>query len=116
MTARNGPGEDSNAGPVAGDRRTADKRSGQLESTARTDIPSPRRTDEDVRHLYVTPALVMAGSGRARWLLLYACPFCGGAQHVAHARLLTDVVRRRASCGHGWLLLHPIATTGKRSA
>jgi hypothetical protein len=42
VSARCGPG-DSNAGPVAGDRRTADKRSGQLDDTTDRGQAATRR-------------------------------------------------------------------------
>jgi hypothetical protein len=48
---------------------------------------------------------VIAGSGRHRFLLLYKCPYCGGNQHAAHARVLRSELRRKTSCKLGVIVL-----------
>jgi hypothetical protein len=67
-----------------------------------------------VWHAYADADLVVGGTGRLRWVLIVRCPLCGGRKHVNHARVLEDVVRRKAACGRGWLLLHPIRRERER--
>ena len=69
---------------------------------------TPRKAAEDVWHAYSDAFLVVGGTGRLRWVLITRCPLCEGGKHVSHARVLQDVMRRKAACGRGWLLLHPL--------
>lgn len=99
MKPGDSPGDDDRR-PHEGERRIGERLGGRLESTA--------------LHLHAPAAEVVAGSGRSRWQGLYRCPFCG-AHHVAHARVLTDTLRRRSSCGRG-VLLHAVVAADRRAA
>jgi len=70
-----------------------------------------RRQKPAATHVLAECTSVVGGSGRQRTLLIYRCPFEGGAQHVAHGRGdLPAVLERPAACRRGQLVLHPIVS------
>lgn len=102
MSARNGPG-DSNAGPVAGDRRTAE-RARQLDPTADLRQIAPGRTAPI--HVWAHGYLVVGTRGRCRLLLVVAaCVFCGRSHQHGAAPTFTSG-KRLAACHEGRYVVH----------
>ncbi|MDP3712573.1 MAG: hypothetical protein Q8R60_08825 [Mycobacteriales bacterium] len=101
MTASN-----SRGGPLTTDRPTAENPGEKFTANG---TPRRRQT-QSATHVLGTATGVVGGTGRHRYVVVYACPVTTCRRvHLAHVRGdLPAVIERPTACKAGRVALHPV--------